>query len=257
MTAVASTLEAGRGVLVVSACGDRPPVPLPLGPPTGSGPVVGYRHASQQEEEEGRQASSSLESRRIAGTGGRGGTRCRGEAGSAASANGKAVEPVRGDAAGEAGIAARAVATGRRPGWCVYVLRCADGSLYTGATNDLQRRLASHAAGKGARYTRSRLPVALVFAIGCRDRSAALRREAAVKRLDRAGKVAVVSRVAPAPRDLKRARSRRRDRGGAEASLAATADRAGAAPRSGPRRRVRSSRTGSPAAHAGRPRRGS
>ena len=87
-------------------------------------------------------------------------------------------------------------------GWCVYLLRCRDGSLYTGATNDLERRLAHHVAGRGARYTRSRLPVRLVHAEPARDRSAALRREAAVKRLSRTEKLALVRRTPPrrAPR---------------------------------------------------------
>ncbi len=79
-------------------------------------------------------------------------------------------------------------------GWRVYLLRCADGTLYTGATNDLSRRLARHAAGAGARYTRSRLPVALALEIPCRGRSAALRREAAVKAMSRAEKLALVAR---------------------------------------------------------------
>lgn len=78
------------------------------------------------------------------------------------------------------------------PRWCVYVLRCRDGSLYTGATNDLDRRLARHAAGLGARYTRSRLPVRLVHVERASDRSAALRREAAVKKLPRTAKLALV-----------------------------------------------------------------
>jgi putative endonuclease len=75
------------------------------------------------------------------------------------------------------------------PGWQVYLLRCADGSLYAGATNDLPRRLAAHLRGDGARYTRSRLPVALVFEERARDRGDALRREAALKRLSRAEKL--------------------------------------------------------------------
>lgn len=82
----------------------------------------------------------------------------------------------------------------RRRGWRVYLLRCADGTIYTGATNDLERRLLRHAAGTGARYTRSRLPVALVLDIRCRDRGEALRREAAVKALTRAGKLALLAR---------------------------------------------------------------
>jgi putative endonuclease len=81
-----------------------------------------------------------------------------------------------------------------RAGWHVYVLRCGDGSLYTGATNDLARRLERHARGKGGRYTRSRLPVELVHAERAVDRGAALRREAAVKRLPRPEKLALVAR---------------------------------------------------------------
>lgn len=81
-----------------------------------------------------------------------------------------------------------------RQGWRVYLLRCADGTLYTGATNDLPRRLARHAAGAGARYTRSRRPLALVLEIPCRGRGAALRREAAVKAMTRAQKLSLVAR---------------------------------------------------------------
>jgi putative endonuclease len=79
-----------------------------------------------------------------------------------------------------------------RGGWHVYLLRCRDGTLYAGATNDLAGRLARHASGKGARYTRSRLPVALVWSARARGRGAALRREAALKRLSRAEKLALV-----------------------------------------------------------------
>jgi putative endonuclease len=78
-------------------------------------------------------------------------------------------------------------------GWRVYLLRCGDGSLYAGATNDLPRRVARHAAGKGGRYTRSRLPVVLVYEERVRGRGAALRREAALKRLSRAAKLALVA----------------------------------------------------------------
>ena len=93
-------------------------------------------------------------------------------------------------------------AAGRRGGWHVYFLRCRDGSLYAGCTNDLEARVIRHASGAGARYTRSRLPVELVFAARVRDRSAALRREAALKRLDRAGKLRVVEsgRLPPLPK---------------------------------------------------------
>lgn len=76
----------------------------------------------------------------------------------------------------------------------VYMLRCGDGSLYTGSTNDVARRLYAHQRGKGAKYTRSRLPVTLVYQEAVSDRSAALRREAAIKALTRAEKLALVQR---------------------------------------------------------------
>lgn len=67
--------------------------------------------------------------------------------------------------------------------YLVYILRCGDGSLYTGCTNDLPRRLRAHQSGRGAKYTRSRLPVELIYQEPAADRSAALRREAAIKRM--------------------------------------------------------------------------
>jgi putative endonuclease len=76
--------------------------------------------------------------------------------------------------------------------WTVYVLRCRDGSLYTGITNDLPKRLLRHKAGTASAYTRSRLPVRLVYQERQPDRSAALRREAAVRRLSRGEKLALV-----------------------------------------------------------------
>lgn len=75
----------------------------------------------------------------------------------------------------------------------VYLLRCADGSLYTGWTNDLGKRLDAHGAGTASRYTRSRLPVTLALALPQPDRSAAMREEARIKRLPRAAKVALVA----------------------------------------------------------------
>lgn len=72
--------------------------------------------------------------------------------------------------------------------WQVYLLRCADGTLYTGITTDLVRRLAEHNAGRGARYTRSRLPAELVYAEPAPDRSAAQRREYAIRRMPAAAK---------------------------------------------------------------------
>ncbi len=76
--------------------------------------------------------------------------------------------------------------------WCVYILKCGDGTLYAGITNDLDRRLAAHRAGKGARYTRGRGPLEVVRVEAKRTRSAALKREAAVKRLDRRAKLALL-----------------------------------------------------------------
>ena len=75
--------------------------------------------------------------------------------------------------------------------WVVYILRCADGSLYTGVTNDMKRRLATHGAGKGGAYTRSRLPVQLFYTERRRSHGAALSREATIKRLPRAAKLAL------------------------------------------------------------------
>ncbi len=74
----------------------------------------------------------------------------------------------------------------------VYMLRCGDGSLYTGWTNNLDRRLARHADGKASRYTASRLPVELAAAWPMPDRGAAMREEARIKRLPRRSKVALL-----------------------------------------------------------------
>lgn len=76
--------------------------------------------------------------------------------------------------------------------WTVYVARCRDGSLYTGVTTDRARRLAEHNSGCGGSYTRSRVPVVMVYWELARDRSAALRREGAIKRLSRAQKEKLV-----------------------------------------------------------------
>ena len=84
-------------------------------------------------------------------------------------------------------------------GYLVYILRCGDGTLYTGCTNDLPRRLRAHQASRGAKYTRSRLPVELVYQEEAADRSAALRREAAIKRLDRGAKLALIAGGPPGP----------------------------------------------------------
>ena len=75
----------------------------------------------------------------------------------------------------------------------VYLLRCADGSLYCGWTVDLDRRLAAHAAGTASRFTRSRRPVELALALPMSDHSAARREEARIKALPRAGKLALLA----------------------------------------------------------------
>ena len=72
--------------------------------------------------------------------------------------------------------------------WYVYILRCGDGSLYTGITDNIPRRLAAHQAGRGAKYTRGRGPLKLVYQEEVSDKPAALRREIEIKRMKRAEK---------------------------------------------------------------------
>ena len=74
----------------------------------------------------------------------------------------------------------------------VYMLRCGDGSLYTGWTNDLEKRVKAHQAGKGGKYTRSRLPVTLVWYEVCADRVEAMSREWHIKRLPREEKIKLI-----------------------------------------------------------------
>ena len=76
--------------------------------------------------------------------------------------------------------------------WFVYILECRDGSLYTGITNDIDRRLQQHNDGTGARYTRSRRPVKLRYREICQDRSAALIRECSLRLLSRKEKEALI-----------------------------------------------------------------
>ena len=76
--------------------------------------------------------------------------------------------------------------------WFVYILQCADGSLYTGITNDLNRRLEQHNAGTASRYTRSRLPVTLVYHEEPTTKGGALKRELSIKSLSRKAKEMVV-----------------------------------------------------------------
>jgi predicted GIY-YIG superfamily endonuclease len=71
----------------------------------------------------------------------------------------------------------------------VYILECSDGSLYTGSTNEVNRRLAEHNSGRGSKYTRSRLPVVLGYLEETRNRGSALRRESEIKKLSRRGKL--------------------------------------------------------------------
>lgn len=73
-----------------------------------------------------------------------------------------------------------------------YMVECADGSLYTGWTYDLVRRMEAHNSGRGAKYTRSRLPVQLVYYEKCKDKIAAMRREYAIKQLERRDKLRLV-----------------------------------------------------------------
>ena len=77
--------------------------------------------------------------------------------------------------------------------WFVYMLECADGSLYTGVSNDLAKRVEKHNAGKGAKYTRSRLPVKLVYSETAPDKGEALKKEIKMKQLSRAEKLKLIN----------------------------------------------------------------
>lgn len=74
-------------------------------------------------------------------------------------------------------------------GWCVYLLRCGDRTLYCGVALDVEARLQQHRSGRGAKYTRGRGPLELVYREACRTKEEALRRERAIKRLPRAAKL--------------------------------------------------------------------
>ena len=76
----------------------------------------------------------------------------------------------------------------------VYILRCSDGTLYTGWTNDLEKRVRMHNAGKGAKYTKSRLPVTLVYHEIYEDRIQAMKREAAIKKMTRRDKLKLIEK---------------------------------------------------------------
>ena len=76
--------------------------------------------------------------------------------------------------------------------WSLYILRCRDGSLYTGITTNVEKRLEAHQSGKGAKYTRGRGPLELVYREECGDHSAALKREAEIKSLPREEKLKLI-----------------------------------------------------------------
>ena len=76
--------------------------------------------------------------------------------------------------------------------WKLYILRCGDGSLYTGITTDVPKRLEAHRSGKGAKYTRGRGPLELLYSEDCGDHSAALKRELEIKALPREEKMKLI-----------------------------------------------------------------
>jgi putative endonuclease len=78
--------------------------------------------------------------------------------------------------------------------WCVYLLRCGDGTLYCGIAKDVALRLEAHRSGKGAKYTKGRGPLDLVYVEPCSNQSAALRREREIKRMDRDKKLKLIQR---------------------------------------------------------------
>ena len=116
--------------------------------------------------------------------------------------------PRRGGGDGPHGHAAALSAAIPRPLMpFVYILRCADGSLYTGIAKDVTRRLAEHAAGRASRYTRVRLPVALVWCGRVRTWRRALQEEYRIKRLPRAAKLVIIGTT---PQPVQRADQRAR-----------------------------------------------
>ena len=80
--------------------------------------------------------------------------------------------------------------------WYLYILRCCDGTLYTGITTDVEKRLETHRSGKGAKYTRGRGPLELVYQEACGSHSDALKRELTVKKLTRSQKEAMIANYA-------------------------------------------------------------
>lgn len=76
--------------------------------------------------------------------------------------------------------------------WYVYILRCADGTLYTGISTDVEKRLQAHRSGRGAKYTRSRCPLTLVYREVCGSHSQALKRECRIKSMTRTEKLQLI-----------------------------------------------------------------
>ena len=89
-------------------------------------------------------------------------------------------------------------------GCCTYLLRCVDGTLYCGWTNNMEKRLAAHNAGTGSRYTASRRPVALAYLEPCETRQEAMRREAAIKRMTRREKLEMIAHAVPEKKEESR-----------------------------------------------------
>jgi predicted GIY-YIG superfamily endonuclease len=83
--------------------------------------------------------------------------------------------------------------------WTVYILECSDGTFYTGVTNNLQKRINLHNAGKGAKYTRSRLPVKVIYQEDAPEKSEALKREYMIKQLSREQKIKLMHNSAVSP----------------------------------------------------------
>ncbi len=83
--------------------------------------------------------------------------------------------------------------------WLVYIVECADNTLYTGITNDLKKRILTHNQSKGAKYTKARLPVRLIYFIECKDKSLASKEEYRIKKLSRKEKLKLISKKQPLP----------------------------------------------------------
>ena len=81
--------------------------------------------------------------------------------------------------------------------WYLYILRCGDNTLYTGITTDVEKRLEAHRTGKGAKYTRGRAPLELVYREDCGDHSTALKREIEIKKLTREEKETLITKTEP------------------------------------------------------------